>query len=158
MSVEKAALRDVRQIYGSRVKGGGVGQMQTSGIERELAVDATGSLLDTTGDAFYGQVIPAGSLITGAYVRVDEAFDLGGTTPTLLVGTAGTEVTNGVVVSEAQLEAIGTTDITAALAGTWDEATLAADTTVGVVLGGTSPTAVDGVGSCRVVVTYKKLV
>lgn len=153
MSVEKAALRDVRQIYGSRSKGGGVGQMQTAGIERELAVDLSVDYLEGD-DVYFGQVVPAGSVITSAYATVTEAFV--GTGCIVDVGTKTTESTNGVTVAEIELEAVGSYDLTAALAGTWAAGeALAADTEVGVALTGTFSSKV---GAGRVVVTYKKLV
>ena len=156
MTVEIATIRGVRNNYGTRSKGGGIGFIKTSGISNELSVDVTGDSLTVGGEAFAEVKIPAGSIITGAWVEVTEAFTLGGTSPTILVGTAGSEATNGAVVSEAQAEAVGTVDITAALAGTWNEATLAAETSVGVVLGGTSPTSA-ATGSARIVVTYNKI-
>ena len=152
MSIEKAEIRGVRTVYGTRVKGGGVGQMQTAGVERELAVDLSVDYL--TGDAYFGQVIPAGSVITSAYATITEAFE--GTGCIVDVGTDGSEATNGVTVAELELEAVGSYDLTAALSGTWAAGSaLAADTEVGVALTGTFSGS-EGYG--RVVVTYKKLV
>lgn len=158
MTSEVATVRGVRNTYGTREKGGGLGIIKTEGVSNELTADVTGSTLSTSGDAFATVKIPAGSLVTGAWVEISEAFVLGGTTPTILVGTKGSESTNGAVVSEALAEAIGTTDITATLAGTWNEVFFAAETSVGVILGGTSPTSLAGTGIGRIVVTYKKLV
>ena len=98
-------------------------------------------------------ILPAGSLPTLAYIDVSEVFVMGGTSPTILVGTSGSEATNGCVISEAIAEAVGTVDITSTLTGTWD-ASLAAATTVGVTMGGTSPTATSTAGKARLVVQY----
>lgn len=157
MTSEVATIRGVRNIYGTRDTGGALGVIKTAGISNELTADVTGETLTLSGDAFASVKIPANSLVTGAFVEITEAFDLGGTTPTILVGTKGSEVTNGVVVTEAQAEAIGLVDITAALAGTWNEVFFAAETEVGVILGGTTPTSLAGTGVGRIVVTYIKL-
>jgi hypothetical protein len=112
------------------------------------------------GDAFVSGsfdtqlTIPAGSVVREVVAEVTEAFALGGTTPTINVGTNGSEGTNfGIELSEAQAEAVGTYDD--APAGTW-AAPLAADTVVGVALDGTSPT-VTSAGKAKVVIRYSKI-
>lgn len=80
-------------------------------------------------------VIPNGFKPVQALVNVTEVFVIGGTTPNIAVGTSGSEETNGLLISEAILEALGKADVTATLTGTW-AALLAADTTVNVVLEG----------------------
>ncbi|NOQ73238.1 MAG: hypothetical protein GQ574_14620 [Crocinitomix sp.] len=80
---------------------------------------------------------------------------LGGTTPVIDIGTESTEATNGFTITEAQAEAVGMYDLTSALAGTW-AAGLAADTTVGLLLGGTSPT-VTSAGKAKIVIRYVAL-
>jgi len=154
MSTEVTTIRGVRQTYGTREPGGAIGVVKTEGISNELTVDFDSVSLSD--DAFATVVIPAGSIPVAAYVEITEAFVMGGTSPTILVGTSGSEATNGCVISEALGEAIGAADITATLAGTWDNAGLAAATTVGVALGGTSPT-ITSVGKGRVTVVYKKV-
>jgi hypothetical protein len=156
MTVETGAIRGVRTVYGTRETGNAVGVIGTEGISNELTVDVTGSSLNDLNIATV--VIPAGAILTAAYFETTEVFVLGGTTPALEVGTATSEATNGVTVTEAQLEAVGADDITAALSGTWAAgAALAADTTVGIAFSGTSPTATVGAGKARVTVVYKKL-
>ncbi len=151
MSFESNTGLNVNNHYGPRPTGNGVGVIKTEGAYNELSVDVTGEMLNNTFRPTV--VIPAGSLIVEAFVDISEEFDLGGTTPTILVGTATSEVTNGLVVSETLAEAVATTDITSTLTGTWD-ASLAAATTVGVVLGGTTPTADATVGKGKIVVRY----
>jgi hypothetical protein len=151
MSKELDSLRGVSVQYGARETGRAIGKLQSGGGRVRQAFDITGQLLN---DGIHGVVkIPAGALVESAYVEVDEVFVLGGTTPTILVGTEGSEVTNGCVISEAQAEAASTYDISGTLTGTW-AAGLAADTEVSVALGGTSPTASATAGKARVVVEY----
>lgn len=151
MTLEANTGLNVKNHYGARETGRGAGVLRTAGHSTELSIELSGELV---GDETFVEefVIPAGSLILNAYVKVDEAFVLGGTTPTILVGTDGSEVTNGLVISEAIAEATGSADLTGTLTGTW-AAKLAADTTVGITLGGTTPTVTDA-GYARLVVEY----
>jgi hypothetical protein len=90
-----------------------------------------------------------------AVVEVQEAFNLGGTTPVINIGVSGSEGTNRVAqISKAQAEAVGTYSI--APAGTLAVNTpLAAPATIGVALGGTSPTSTS---AGRVKVSFRGLV
>lgn len=63
--------------------------------------------------------VPKGANFTAYVLRVDEAFVVTGTTPTILIGSAGSVATNGVVLTEAELEAVGTKELATAGAGTW---------------------------------------
>lgn len=108
-----------------------------------------------TGDAFLNALsIPVGAVIAEIIVQVKQAFVLGGTTPTILIGTQGSEVTNGFVISQAQAQAIGTYVVTGTKAGTWN-APIAAAAVVGVALGGTTPT-VTSAGILDFYVKYTK--
>lgn len=142
----------VTNHYGERELGGAAGVIRTSGSQNELTVYATG---ETINDGFIPQVyIPAGAAIVKAVAHVTEAFVMTGTTPTILIGTDGSEVTNGAVLDEVEGEAIGYYDITASLVGTWAADTrLAADTLVGVALGGTTPAVTDA-GRVAFIITY----
>lgn len=144
----------VSQIYGTRETGGAVGQLPTSGATRELSIQFTGEVLD---DAYLTPVsIPAGSVITKAYVLVTEAFDLA-TSSSVEVGELGDEATNGVVMTEANLESEGYVDLTTALAGTFDaEAPLASATTLGVSFSAGSVTD-NSVGKATLVLEYVKV-
>ena len=151
MGYESNTGIDVSNHYGPRNTGGAIGGIKTEGAIKELSIDITGEMLNSS---FRPEaILPAGSLPTLAYIDVSEVFVMGGTSPTILVGTSGSEATNGCVVSEAIAEAVGTVDITATLTGTWN-ASLAAATTVGVAMGGTSPTATATAGKARLVVQY----
>lgn len=158
MSVEQATVRGVRTVYGRRDLGYDVGVIKTEGNSNELSVGISAQMVQDIidGKEVIATVkVPAKSIIEKAYLYVDEAFVLGGTTPAVEVGTDTTEATNGVTLTEANLEAVGGYDVTAGLSGTWAAGSaLAAETTVGVAVSGTSPT-VTGVGKARLVVTYK---
>lgn len=151
MALESTSGLNVKNFYGPRDTGGATGITKTEGIKNEMTLEIDATLAEN-GVFVEDFVIPAGSLILNAYIDVSEAFALGGTAPTILVGTDGSEVTNGLVVSEAVAEATGVADLTSTLTGTWG-AKLAAATTVGIALGGTSPTITEA-GKAKLVVEY----
>lgn len=157
MGYESKTGLGVHNHYGARPVGGASGVVRTSGTKNELTIIVTGESVNST---FEQPVdIPAGAVVTKATAHVTEAFVLGGTTPTILFGTSGSEATNGGVLAEASAEATGYYDITSTLAGTWDaEAAFAAKTSVGVALGGTTPTADSTVGRVVFVVEYSNVV
>lgn len=143
----------VSNHYGPRSVGQTQGAGKTEGFENQLVFNITGK--DVANGAFALTVapfLPKGADITKVYASVTEAFVLSGTTPAIEIGTEGSEATNGFTVSEAQAEAEGYYDLTSALSGTW-ASPLAAATTVGIALSGTSPTVTDA-GVLKVVVKY----
>lgn len=153
MGYESKTGLNVHNHYGARNVGGATGVYRTEGSENELTIVITGETLNSTFELPVD--IPAGAVVTKASAHVTEAFVLGGTTPTILFGTKDSEVTNGGVIAEASAEATGYYDLTSTLAGTWDaEAAFAAKTSVGIALGGTTPTADATVGRAVVVVKY----
>ena len=149
-------LGATRNFYGPRDNDEGTeGSVKTFGTRQQKVLDISSQSITDNVFAVDLAFLPAGALPVGAYVQIIEAFVMGGTTPTILVGTEGSEVTNGLVISETLAEATGTADITATLTGTWDDALLgvAADTQISVVLGGTTPT-ITAVGHLRVTIEY----
>lgn len=130
--------------YGKRDTGNAVGLEQGTDSGFRLSVTLTGSMLN---DGFVPPVVvPKGALFRSATLRVDEAFALGGTSPTIRIGAAGSIATNGVVITEAQAETVGTKAL-AAGAGTWafDSTTgTTAAAKVAIDMGGTSPTSTNG--------------
>ena len=94
--------------------------------------------------------LPKGATIVHVVADVDEVFALGGTSPTINVGTKGSASSDGVSLSEAQAEAVGTYPLTPS--GTWSSP-LAADTAVAVELGGTTPTITEA-GHARFTIHY----
>lgn len=134
--------------FGPRIGYGADGEYQVDGDENIYTFEFTGDDINNGVTQLLKTVLPAGGIITRAYAKVVSAFTLGGTTPTILVGTSGSEATNGVSISNANASAVATYALT--LNGTW-ASPLAAATTVNVTLGGTSPT-VTSAGRVRVTV------
>jgi len=151
-------VQNVHTKFEGRNLGETVGVYHSQDGETQVSMTITGEQLVrdvASNDAFLVPLIlPVGAVIETVYVQVKEAFVLGGTTPTILIGTQGTEVTNGFVITEAQAEAIGTYNVTASKTGTW-ASPVATAITVGVALGGTLPT-VTAAGSLDVIVKYTK--
>lgn len=143
----------VSNHYGPRDVGQTAGVAKTEGLSNQLTLDITG--VDVGNEAFALELapfLPAGADITKVYAQVTEAFVLGGTTPVIEIGTEGSEATNGFTITEAQAEATGLYDLTSALSGTW-AAPLAAQTTIGIDLAGTTPTVTDA-GKIKITVYY----
>ena len=145
----------VSNHYGARDTGKTTGVSRTAGFDNELTLVIDGDMVGNEAFDLIAPKLPAGATIEKVTAKVEEAFVLGGTSPVVEVGTEGSEATNGFTMTEAQLEAVGTYDLTSALAGTW-AAPLAAETTVGIDLAGTSPT-VTSAGSVKVVIQYAVL-
>lgn len=150
---ENSAGLGVYNYYGARDSGKTAGIINTVGsiVEASYIVDA--AMVDGTTPQV--AKIPAKAKIIGVYAKVTEAFVLGGTNPTILIGTDTSEVTDGAVLDDSLAEVVGTYDITATLTGTW-ASELAAETTVGFSLGGTTPTKTTA-GRVQFVVRYIKL-
>lgn len=101
--------------------------------------------------------VPKGALFRTAVLRVDEAFNLTGTTPTVIFGASGTEATNGIVLTEAELEAVGTKTPASTGTGTWAQGSATGTTAsakVGKTLGGTTPAVTAGVGKATLILTF----
>lgn len=157
MSYEDSAGLSVYNHYGPRFTQDGIvsgGKTRTAGVMQEAVIYIKGS--DFTSGSFDTRLtLPAGSTFVEAIAEVTEAFVLGGTTPTINVGTNTSEGTNyGIELSEAQGEATGAY-YNATGAGTW-AAPLAAATAVGVALDGTTPT-VTSAGLAKVIIRYMKV-
>jgi hypothetical protein len=142
----------VNNHYGPRESTRAQGKYKTEGVEEEVSIEFSGVDVGADSFALLAPSVPAGAIVTSVVVRVKEAFVIGGTTPAIVIGTEGSEATNGFVISEAQGEATGTYDVSGTLTGTW-AAPLAAATTVGIDMSGTSPTVTDA-GLAEVVVKY----
>ncbi len=149
-------VQNVHNYFGARDSGGVVGVFKTEGAENQLAFNLTGEMLNRTDpeEILVPPTLKGGFVISDVYAVVREVFVIGGTTPSVKIGTQGSEATNGFTLTEAQLETLGTYNLTASLAGTW-AAPINADTLVGIALAGTSPTS-GMVGSVDIVVKYTK--
>lgn len=146
MGFENKAGLGVNNHYGVRETGGGVGLEHGEGSTFIVRIDLTGQSINDAIGGFVPPVsIPKGSKFRRAALRIDEAFVVTGTTPTLQVGAFGSVATNGVVATEAELETVGTKELTSAGAGTWAFSSTvgtAAAAKIGFALGGTGGPAV----------------
>ena len=146
---------NVNNQYGQRDTGGSVGVENSSDSLFQLSINITGDSLNT---AFLPPVVvPKGAHFLRAVLRVDEAFALTGTTPAVSFGSLATEATNGISLSKAELEAIGTKIPASTGAGTWAVASatgLAAAAKVGKVLTGTTPAVTAGIGRGTLVLEF----
>ena len=146
----------VHNHYGPRATGKTQGVFDHDGAYYELVIDLDGEMVGNGAFPLLAPKLPAGALITDVIVDVSEAFVLGGTTPVVDVGTEGSEATNGFTFTEANLENVGTKTLFSALSGTW-AAGLAAETTIGVLLGGGGSNTVTDAGKARIVIQYFKV-
>lgn len=155
MPFQNSAGLGVNNFYGARDTGTSVGVEQSSDSIHQLSIAFTGSSLQ---DAYLPPLfVPKGALFKRAFLRVDEAFNVTGTTPTLIFGASGSEATNGFVISEAELETIGTKTPVSTGTGTWAQASTTGTTVaakVGKALGGTTPAVVAGVGRATLVLEF----
>ena len=156
-TIESTNGLGTKTVYGPRTSDEvSLGKGIVNGVTKEVRLvvkseSATVADFDGQLDDFDDVILPAGALPRRIVVRVKEAYVLGGTTPVISVGTEGTESTNGGDLAEASAEAAGTYEITS-FNGTW-AAALAADTVLGVNLGGTTPT-ITAAGISEFVVEY----
>lgn len=133
---------NVHNWFGPRASGQTTGVLEVDGTIEQLRISITGDMLNDLTGPLIDTYLPIGSTIRDVYWDTVTAFDLSGTTPTILVGTSTSEVTNGLVVSEAVAESTNTARLTSTLTGTWTVNTpLQARTKIGIVLGGTNPVA-----------------
>lgn len=150
MTIENSAGLNVSNQYGPRTSGKTIGRVKTEGSYNELKFDIDASMFTAGGPALVVDYkLPAGAVVKDATVKVTEAFVMTGTTPNLAIGTDTSEATNGVLVTEAQGEAVATYVLSPI--GTW-AAPLAAETTIGFALEG--DTAITGAGALELIIGY----
>ena len=145
----------VNNYYGARNTGGTVGVEDADGATFTLSVNLTGDMLN--GTYVPPVVVPKGALFRRAVLRVDEAFVIGGTSPTVRIGASGSVGTNGIVLTEAELEAVGSKVPASTGAGTWAVGSSTGTTAAAKVafdMGGTSPTATAGTGKAVLVLEF----
>ena len=127
-----------------------VGAVSKDGHDRELRFVLDGEKFSGGTYQFVSSdVIPAPFVPLYAHVQVTEAFALGGTSPTILIGDSNDPDRFGVL-SEANAEAVGAYTLSVAATPHTTARTLA------VTLGGTSPT-VTSAGKAEVVIGYRLL-
>lgn len=115
MSFENLNGLGVYSSYGKRNTGGTVGCETSDGSTRDYSISFTGESLNS--GFLPGVVLPKGSKLKGAILRVDEAF---------AVSTGGTVAfggnvpgTHGVTLTETELEAVGTKTPSSSGSGQW---------------------------------------
>jgi hypothetical protein len=155
MTFKNEAGLGVHNHYGARDTGGAVGSETTNNSVRNVSINLTGAMLN--GTFMPKVVVPKGAILRRAVLRVDEAFALGGTTPTVRIGAAGSVATNGIVLTEAEMEAVGTKVPASTGAGTWAVGSATgttADAAIAFDMGGTSPTATATVGKATLTLEF----
>lgn len=137
---ENSAGIGVSNYYGTRESGGSVGLERSMDSVHQLSISFTGASLNQT---FLPPVYaPKGMHFLRAVLRVDEAFSLGGTTPTVIFGGTA-PATDGIVLSQTELQAVGTKVPASTGTGTWAVGSATGPLTsqkITKTLGGTSPT------------------
>lgn len=115
MAYENTAGLNVANQYGRRQSGGAAGAEHSMNSVQTLSLDLTGEMLNST--YFPPVYVPKGAKVIKATLRVDEVFVVSAAGTVAIGGTA--PGTNGVVLTEAQLEALGTKDVSSVAVGTW---------------------------------------
>lgn len=154
MAYENTAGLGVNNQYGPRDTGTTVGVETDKDSVHTMGIAFTSRSLQ---DAFMSPfVLPRGAKVLRYLLRVDEAFTLTGTTPTLIFGGTA-PATNGVVLTAAELAAIGTKSPASTGTGTWAVASATGTTAaerVTKALGGTTPAVTVGAGRATLMVEY----
>lgn len=147
-----AIVTTVNNHYGQKFAEGSVGHVNTSGAMNELVIDLDSDMLAAGTLPLQNPIIPNGARVTQVMMEVNEAFVMTGT-PVIDIGTAGSEATNGFTITEGQLEALQTYDLTSALSSGWATG-FVADTEVSLVISSGAATSADKLGKARVIITY----
>lgn len=151
MTKEALTGLGVNTFYGPRTNLEGMGgHVGRNGAVRQAIVEFSGKNIND-GAVSDLLTIVAPARIEAVYLHTLEAATMTGTTPTILVGTDGSVATDNVTISEAQVEATGTYDITDDN-GDW-AADFETDVSVSIELGGTTPTITDD-GHFKLVIDY----
>ena len=154
MPFQNQAGLNVNNYYGPRDTGGSVGVERSHDSTQQLSIAFTG---DSLNSSFLPPVIyPKGAKFLRAILRVDEAFTLGGTSPTVIFGGTA-PATDGIVLTQAELAAVGSKTPASTGTGTWAVASATGPLTaqkIAKALGGTSPTVTAGVGKATLVIEF----
>lgn len=152
---EIGAVRGVAQNYGGRTPGRAAGVIKTEGAKNQLAIQLTGQLLSDK--VLLPLFLPSGATFTGdAKLIVSEAFDLAAVS-VVEIGEALLESTNGISLTEANLESTGVKDVSSGLAGEWAaNSQLPHDQEVAIVFSAGSVTDA-AVGKATLILDYIKV-
>lgn len=150
MSFENTSGLGVYSSYGKRSTGGSVGSETTDGSTRDYSITITGESLNSS---FLPSVsLPKGSKFKGAILRVDEAFAVSTGGTVTFGGTA--PGTNGIVLTEAELENIGTKVPASTGAGTWAVASATGTTAAQLITKAISGTVTATQGKATLILTF----
>ena len=154
MPFENSAGIGVSNYYGKRDTGGTIGLEKSIDSSHQLSISFTG---DTLNQTFLPPVYaPKGMHFLRAVLRVDEAFTLGGTSPTVIFGGTA-PATDGIVLTQAELQSIGTKVPASTGTGTWAVGSATGPLTAQKItkaLGGTTPTVTAGVGKATLTIEF----
>lgn len=157
MAFESKSGLGVNNQYGPRDTGGAIGLEHGENSTHILNITLTPEFLNT--GFVPPAVLPRGAMFTRAVLRVDEAFTLTGTTPGVVYGIAGAEVANGVALTQAELQAVGTkvpaSQGTGQLA--FNTGNVAVASKIGKALTGTTPAVVGTAGKAVLSLHYTSL-
>jgi len=150
MGYEANSGLGVSNQYGQRDTGGSVGAEHSQNSVQTLVVNMTGDSLNST---FMPPVyFPKGAKVVKAVLRVDEVFVVSAAGTVAIGGTA--PGTNGVVLTEAQLEAVGTKDVSSVAVGTWATSSATGATASQKVTKSITGTVTAGSGKGTLIVEY----
>lgn len=150
MGYEANSGLGVSNQYGQRDTGGSVGAEHSQNSVQTLVVNMTG---DSLNSAFMPPVyFPKGAKVVKAVLRVDEVFVVSAAGTVAIGGTA--PGTNGVVLTEAQLEAVGTKDVSSVAVGTWATSSATGATASQKVTKSITGTVTAGSGKGTLIVEY----
>ena len=154
MPFENSAGIGVNNFYGARDTGGTVGVEQSTDSVHQLSIAMTGESLQSSFLSPF--VVPKGAKFLRAVLRVDEAFTLTGTSPTVIFGGTA-PATNGFVLTQAELATVGTKTPASTGTGTWALASTTGTTAAERVtraLGGTTPAVSPGSGKGTLILEF----
>lgn len=155
MSYENKAGLGVNNQYGPRDTGGAIGLEHGYNSTHTLEIQITPEFVNS--GYIPPVVVPKGAIFTRALLRVDEAFTLTGTSPTVIYGASGSEATNGIVLTQAELQAVGTKVPASTGTGTWAQNSTTGTTAaakIGKALGGTTPAVTGTAGKATLVLHF----
>lgn len=150
MAFENTAGLGVNNQYNIRNTGGAVGTERSMNSIQTLTYDLTGEMLNSP--FVPPVVVPKGAKIIKVLLVVDQLFDVSAAGTVAVGGTL--PATNGVVLTEAQLESLGAKDVTASAVGTWSAASTTGTLTAQRVSKAISGTVNATVGRASLVVEY----
>lgn len=153
MGFEASTGLGVSNQYGPRNTGGSIGTERSVNSLQTMSIELTGEMLNSTFMPPY--FVPSGAKVVRATLRVNEIFAVSAAGTVAIGGTA--PGTNGIVLTEAQLEAVGTKDVSSVAVGTWATSSATGTTASQKVAKLITGTVTTGSGRATLVVEYLNL-